>query len=161
MKRVSKMNNVSKSNTNGVTEHMNTIADLLNSRTDDKRSRDAMRRRLKSRLNERFVNMLKMADGCSECGFVPSSELECRKLDLNHTGEGRIGTYATGCKDKAAGGLSRLVWSGATLDKITDEIDKGTWLCKNCHCDEHAENKELDNEVESVIEKEIMRFLAK
>ena len=155
------MNTVSKSNTNGVTEQMNTITDLLNERTDDKRSRDAMRRRLNSRRNERFVNMLKMADGCSQCKFVPSNELDCRKLDLNHTGDARIGASATGCDGKADGGLSRLVWSGATLDKIVAEIDKGTWLCKNCHCEEHAENKVLDNVVESVIEKEILNFLAK
>ena len=70
------MNTVSKSNTNGVTEQMNTITDILNKRTDDKRSRDAMRRRLNARRNERFVNMLKMADGCSHCKFVPSNEVD-------------------------------------------------------------------------------------
>ena len=109
------------------------------------------------RRNEIHVNSLKMADGCSRCGFVPQSEAECRLLDLNHNGGGRIGAWAEKSAGKTAD-VSRLVWSGASLQRIVDEIAKGEFLCKNCHSLEHVEAKPLVEETEIWARKEIEKF---
>ena len=109
------------------------------------------------RRNEIHVNELKMADGCANCGFTPQSEAECRLLDLNHNGGGRIGAWAEKSAGKTAD-VSRLVWSGASLQRIVDEIAKGEFLCKNCHSLEHVEAKQLVEETEIWARKEIEKF---
>lgn len=149
------MNTASKSNTNETTEQMNTnnnLGEQMNT------IHTPMQRRC--RRNEIHVNLLKMADGCDRCNFVPSNEAECRLLDLNHNGGGRIGAWAEKSAGKTAD-VSRLVWSGASLQRIADELAKGSFLCKNCHAMEHAENKVLVEETEIWAAKEIAKFLAK
>ena len=150
------MNNVSKSNTNETTEQMNTnnnLGEQMNTTTHT-----PMQRRC--RRNAKFVNVLKMRSGCDRCNFVPSNEAECRLLDLNHNGGGRIGAWAEKSAGKTAD-VSRLVWSGASLQRIMDEIAKGEFLCKNCHAMEHVENSELVQDTENWASNEIAKFLAK
>ena len=133
-------------------EHMNTnlnIGEHMNTTHTD------MQRRC--RRNEIHVNSLKMADGCDRCDFVPSNEAECRLLDLNHDGGGRIGAWAEKSTGKTAD-VSRLVWSGASLQRIADELAKGSFLCKNCHAMEHAENKVLVESTEIWAREEIAKF---
>ena len=59
----------------------------------------------RGRRKEQFVNTLKMASGCCGCGFQPQSEAECRLLDLNHYGGGRVGAWA----EKSVGYKMRLI----------------------------------------------------
>ena len=136
------MNNVSKSNTNQVGEQMNT-------------THTSMQRRC--RRNELFVNSLKMQSGCDRCHFVPSDTAECRLLDLNHDGGGRVGAWAEKSAGKTAD-VSRLVWSGASLQRIADEIAKGSFLCKNCHAMEHVESRPIVQDTEDWAAKEIEKF---
>ena len=149
------MNNVSKSNTNETTEQMNTnnnIGEQMNT------THTSMQRRC--RRNELFVNSLKMQSGCDRCNFVPSDASECRLLDLNHDGGGRIGAWAEKSAGKTAD-VSRLVWSGASLQRIADEIAKGNFLCKNCHAMEHVETREIVQDTEDWAAKEIAKFIEK
>ena len=139
------MNTVSKSNTNNVCEQMNT-------------THTSMQRRC--RRNELFVNSLKMQSGCSSCQMIPQSEAECRLLDLNHDGGGRVGAWAEKSAGKTAD-VARLVWSGASLQRIADEIAKGSFLCKNCHCAEHVDPPVRVTETEEWAAKEIESFLGK
>mgnify|MGYP003627627208 CR=1 FL=1 len=139
------MNNVSKSNTNQVGEQMTTTHSNIQRRC---------------RRNEIHVNVLKMADGCDRCNFVPSNEAECRLLDLNHEGGGSVGAWAEKSAGKTAD-VSRLVWSGASLQRIDDELSKGSFLCKNCHAMEHAENKVLVESTEIWAREEIAKFIEK
>ena len=150
------MNTASKSNTNETTEQMNTnnnLGEQMNTTTHT-----PMQRRC--RRNAKFVNVLKMQSGCDRCSFVPSNEAECRLLDLNHDGGGRIGAWAEKSAGKTAD-VSRLVWSGASLQRIMDEIAKGNFLCKNCHAMEHVEGAELVQDTEVWASSEIAKFLAK
>lgn len=140
------MNNVSKSNTNGVTVQMTTT------------THTSMQRRC--RRNELFVNSLKMQSGCSLCQMKPMTEAECRLLDLNHDGGGRVGQWAEKSAGKTAD-VARLVWSGASLQRIADEIAKGDFLCKNCHCMEHTDPPIRLIETEAYAKKEIENFLGK
>ena len=142
---VSKMNIVSESNTNQLGEQMNT-------------THTAIQRRC--RRNEKFVNSLKMQSGCSSCQMKPTTEAECRLLDLNHDGGGRVGAWAEKSAGKTAD-VARLVWSGASLQRIADEIAKGDFLCKNCHCMEHTDPPVRVAETEAYAEKEIEKFLGK
>jgi len=112
------------------------------------------------RRNELFVNTLKMQGGCSCCGFTPTSEADCRLLDLNHSGGGRIGQWAEKSAGKTAD-VARLVWSGAALPRILEEINKGEWLCKNCHVREHVDPPVRIQETEEYAQKEIEKFLEK
>jgi len=80
--------------------------------------------------NAKFVNGLKMERGCARCDFKPSSDIECRLLDLHHKST-----------EQKTAKLSRLVWGHAGLDKIKREIAKGEFLCKLCHAREHAKAK--------------------
>ena len=80
--------------------------------------------------NAAFVNSLKLERGCARCDFKPSSEIECRLLDLHHKR----------AQEKKAK-LSRLVWGHAGLETIKREIAKGEFLCKLCHAREHAKAK--------------------
>lgn len=146
MKRVSKMNTVSQLNTNGVTVQMTTI------------THTAIQRRC--RRNEKFVNSLKMQSGCSCCQMTPKNESECRLLDLNHAGGGSVGQWAEKSAGKTAD-VARLVWSGASLQRITDELNKGSFLCKNCHCIEHNSPPARLQETEEYADKEIENFLKK
>ena len=139
------MNTVSKSNTNQVGEQMNT-------------THTSMQRRC--RRNELFVNSLKMQSGCSSCQMTPQNEAECRLLDLNHHGGGPVGQWAEKSAGKTAD-VARLVWSGASLQRIADEIAKGEFLCKNCHCMEHIDPPVRVAETEEFAQKEIESFLGK
>jgi len=122
--------------------------------TQTKRNENARRIR---RANEFFVNRIKMANGCSRCGFTPKTEAECPLLDLNHDGGGRIGAWATKSVGKSAD-VSRLVWSGDGLARIWAEIQKGSWLCKNCHCLEHVEDSPLVESTEIFAQQRAERF---
>jgi len=94
--------------------------------SDNAITHNAMQRRC--RRNEKFVNTLKMASGCCGCGFKPQSEAECRLLDLNHYGGGRVGAWAEKSVGKTAD-VARLVWSGASLQRIMDENRKRVISC--------------------------------
>ncbi len=133
-----------------------TIATITQS--DNAITHNAMQRRC--RRNEKFVNTLKMASGCCGCGFKPQSEAECRLLDLNHDGGGRVGAWAEKSVGKSAD-VARLVWSGASLQRITDEIAKGDFLCKNCHVMEHVDAPTRLPETEAYADKEIAKFFEK
>jgi hypothetical protein len=109
------------------------------------------------RRNELFVNSLKMQSGCTRCQMIPQSASECRLLDLNHNGGGRIGAWAEKSTDKTAD-VSRLVWSGASLQRIADELAKGSFLCKNCHAMEHVENRPVVQDTDSWAAEEIQKF---
>lgn len=91
------------------------------------------------RRNELYVNKLKMARGCAHCDFVPVSGAWCRLLDLHHKAPQADGKKVM---------LSDLVWSGAGLERIGQEIAKGIFLCKHCHSIEHGGGKHLDKETE-------------
>jgi|TARA_R110000765_G_scaffold420553_1_gene525655 hypothetical protein len=142
---VSKMINVSKSNTNQVGEQMTTTHSNIQRRC---------------RRNEKFVNSLKMQTGCFSCHMKPTTEAECRLLDLNHDGGGSVGAWAKKSTGKTAD-VARLVWSGASLQRIADEIAKGDFLCKNCHCLEHTAPPVRLQETEEYAVKEIENFLKK
>ena len=112
------------------------------------------------RRNEIFVNSLKMQSGCDRCHFVPSDTAECRLLDLNHDGGGRVGAWAEKSVGKSAD-VARLVWSGASLQRIMDEIAKGDFLCKNCHVMEHVDAPTRLPETEAYADKEIAKYFEK
>jgi hypothetical protein len=92
--------------------------------------------------------------------MIPQSEAECRLLDLNHNGGGRVGAWAEKSAGKTAD-VARLVWSGASLQRIADEIAKGEFLCKNCHCAEHVDPPVRVAETENWAKKEIEKFWEK
>ena len=48
-----------------------------------------------------------------------------------------------------------------SLQRIADEIAKGDFLCKNCHCMEHTDPPVRVAETEAYAEKEIEKFLGK
>lgn len=99
------------------------------------------------------VNSLKMASGCARCGFKPQSWAECRLLDLNHFGDGAVGAWATKSQNKHDN-VARMVWGGTSLPVIMDEIAKGEWLCKNCHCMEHVDERQFsDSDLSEVMSK--------
>lgn len=99
------------------------------------------------------VNSLKMASGCVRCGFKPLTWAECRLLDLNHFGDGGVGAWATKSQGKD-NTIARMVWGGTSLHVIMDEIAKGEWLCKNCHCMEHVDEREFtDSDLSEVMGK--------
>jgi len=110
------------------------------------------------RRNEIFVNTLKMESGCSCCEFRPMNEAECRLLDLNHRGGGRIGQWAEKSAGKTAD-VARLVWSGAALARILEEIGKGDWMCKNCHAMAHVDPPARIQETEDWAVGEVESFL--
>lgn len=68
--------------------------------------------------NQEYVREVK-AEGCSRCG---ESRYIC--LDFHHV------------RDKKYW-ISKLVASGASLDKLKEEVSKCIILCANCHRVEH------------------------
>ena len=137
---------------------MNTVSKMNINENGEKLTHTNIQRR--NRCNEIYVNRLKMASGCDCCGFMPSNDAECRLLDLNHTGGGTVGAWAEKSTGKTAD-VSRLVWSGARLQRIQEELNKGNFLCKNCHCLEHYNPPARLQETEDYAEKRIADFLKK
>lgn len=106
------------------------------------RNREQRKQQVKNRLSRiQFeVREYKFAKGCARCGYNRCA----RSLEFHHTN----------AEDKEAV-VSRLLGQGASLKKLTIEIEKCVLLCANCHGEVHANEKEFNSAEASSNGKEI------
>ena len=76
--------------------------------------------------NQNFVNSIKKASGCIDCGLT-----DIRCLDFDHLPE-----------FKKAGNLAAFVNGGWSIERLQTEIDKCVVRCANCHRIKTAERRQ-------------------
>ncbi|KKK91954.1 hypothetical protein LCGC14_2707780, partial [marine sediment metagenome] len=110
---------------------LNTKFDFAGVRRDEKRmyweehrdEREVTRQALVKR-NLRYVNGIKLKDGCSVCGYKKCTS----SLDFHHV------------RGKKLWDISSLVLGAYSMDNIKRELEKCELLCRNCHGEIHWRN---------------------